>query len=57
MSYATSAADRNEEAILNYEISDDALERAAGVEWERADHPTKPFAIICIPFIDREHKA
>jgi hypothetical protein len=44
----TSGANRGDENAFAYEISDEALE-AAGLQC-RANPPTQPFAIICIPF-------
>jgi hypothetical protein len=38
-----------EEAILNFEISDDVLEKAAGLRREKQAAYTMPSAIICIP--------
>lgn len=42
--------DQSEEDILNYDVSDDALEAAGGSEKEKAAAYTLPAAIICIPF-------
>lgn len=42
--------DRTEEEILNYDVSDDALEAAAGRGGAQGIADTHPFAIICIPF-------
>lgn len=39
-----------EEAILNFEISDDVLEKAAGLQREKKAALTQPSAIICLPF-------
>jgi hypothetical protein len=50
MSHNIIGFDRTEEEILNFEVSDEALETAAGTEKEKAVPPTAPFAIICIPF-------
>jgi len=41
-------SERSEEDILSFEVSDEALE-AAGLQC-KANPPTQPFAIICIPF-------
>jgi hypothetical protein len=45
--------DQREEEILNFQISDEALEAAAGAGKEQANPSTHPFAIICIPFAPR----
>ena len=50
MSHTTIGLDQTEEEILNYEVSDDALETAAGPGKEKAVPYTAPFALICIPF-------
>jgi hypothetical protein len=50
MSHTTIGLDQTEEEILNYEVSDDALETAAGTGKEKAVPYTAPFALICIPF-------
>jgi hypothetical protein len=50
MSHTTIGLDQTEEDILNYEVSDDALEMAAGTGKEKAGPYTAPFALICIPF-------
>jgi hypothetical protein len=50
MSHTTIGLDQSEEEILNYEVSDDALETAAGTGKEQAVPYTAPFALICIPF-------
>ena len=42
--------DRIEQEILNYDVSDDALEAAAGNGSAQGIADTHPFAIICIPF-------
>jgi hypothetical protein len=47
MSHSTVGLDRTEEAILNFEVSDDALETAAGAKAKVAY--TVPSSIICIP--------
>ena len=41
---------RAEEEILNFDVSDDALEAAAGHGCAQGIADTHPFAIICIPF-------
>ncbi len=38
-----------EQTILNFEVSDDVLERAAGMWREKKAAYTMPSAIICIP--------
>jgi hypothetical protein len=50
MSHTTIDLDQTEEEILNYEVSDDALETAAGTGKEKAVAQTIPVALICIPF-------
>jgi hypothetical protein len=50
MSHTIIGFDQTEEEILNFEVSDEALETAAGTGKEKAVPPTAPFAIICIPF-------
>ena len=50
MSHTTRGLDQTEEEILNYEVSDDALETAGGAGKEKAVPYTSPFALICIPF-------
>ena len=50
MSHTSIGLDQTEEDILNYEVSDDALETAGGTGKEKAVPPTAPFALICIPF-------
>ena len=42
--------DQTEDDLLNFEVSDDALETAGGMGKEKAVPPTAPFALICIPF-------
>jgi len=51
MSPTTIGLEQTEEEILNYQVSDDALETAAGLGKDTAGNPTAPFAIICIPFV------
>ncbi|HSP50371.1 MAG TPA: hypothetical protein VLN61_09345 [Pseudolabrys sp.] len=50
MRHTTIGFDQTEEEILNYDVSDDALETAGGMGKEKAVPPTAPFALICIPF-------
>ena len=52
MRQATIALDQTEEDLLNFDVSDEALETAAGIRKEIAANPTVPSAIICIPFAD-----
>lgn len=52
MSHATIGREQTEEEILNYEVSDEALETAAETGQQKAAIPTAPFAIICIPFAE-----
>jgi hypothetical protein len=40
--------DQSEEDILKYEVSDEAIERAADAK-AIAANPTVPSAIICVP--------
>jgi hypothetical protein len=40
-----------DDAILNFEVTDDALERAGGTDKAIAANPTVPSAIICVPFM------
>jgi hypothetical protein len=42
--------DLTDDTILDFEIADEALERAAGTGRENVANPTVPSAIICIPF-------
>ena len=42
--------DQTEDDILNFEVSDDALETAGGAGKEKVVPYTAPFALICIPF-------
>jgi len=41
---------RLDDAVLNFDVSDDALERAGGTGLANAANPTMPSALICIPF-------
>ena len=50
MTYITNEVDQAELEILNFEISDDALEAMAETGNAVAAIPTAPGAIICIPF-------
>ena len=50
MNHTIIGLDQSEEEILNIEVTDDALETAAGTGKEKAVPPTAPFALICIPF-------
>ena len=43
------AEDQTDDAILSFDVSDEALE-GAGLGEETAANPTVPSAIICIPF-------
>jgi hypothetical protein len=52
MSHTTIALEQAEEAILNFEVSDEELEMAAGSGKQKMANPTAPFAIICIPFAE-----
>jgi hypothetical protein len=52
MSHTTIALDQVEETILNFDVSDEELEIAAGPGKQKMANPTAPFAIICIPFAD-----
>jgi hypothetical protein len=52
MRQTTIALDQTEEEILNFDVSDEALETAAGLRKDNVANPTAPFAIICIPFAD-----
>lgn len=47
---------RLDDAILNFDVSDDALERAAGAGLANAANPTLPSALICIPFVSVKEK-
>jgi hypothetical protein len=51
MSHTIIGLDQAEEHILNCDVSDDALETAAGTRNEKAAAYTAPFALICIPFV------
>ena len=51
MSHTIIGLEQAEEAILNCDVSDDALETAAGTRNEKAAAYTAPFALICIPFV------
>ncbi len=42
--------DHSDDTILNVEISDDEMERAAGSGRENIANPTVPSALICVPF-------
>ena len=50
MSQSTIGLDRSEEEILLHEVSDEALENAAGTGKQNAAAQTLPYALICIPF-------
>jgi hypothetical protein len=50
MSHTTIGRDQTEEAILNYEVSDDALETAGAAGKKITGNPTSPLALICLPF-------
>jgi hypothetical protein len=50
MSHTTIGLDQTEEAILNFEISDDVLETAGGKRKEIEAALTLPASLICIPF-------
>jgi hypothetical protein len=50
MIYTTIRLGQTEEQILNYEVSDDALETAGRTGKEKAVY-TVPSAIICLPFV------
>jgi hypothetical protein len=50
MSPTTIELDQTEEQILNYEVSDDALETVGRTRTEKAVY-TVPSAIICLPFV------
>jgi hypothetical protein len=50
MSYTTIGLGQAEEQILNYEVSDEALETAGRMGKEKAVY-TVPSAIICLPFV------
>jgi hypothetical protein len=39
-----------DQAILTFDVSDDALERAGGSGKNEAANPTLPSALVCIPF-------
>ena len=52
MRQTTVALDQAEEEILNFDVSDEALETAAGTRKENVANPTIPSTIICIPFAD-----
>jgi hypothetical protein len=52
MRQTTSALDQSEEEILNFDVSDEALETAGGARKENVANPTIPSAIICLPFAD-----
>jgi len=41
---------QSERDIFTDDISDEALERAAGNGRTEMDNPTAPFALICVPF-------
>jgi hypothetical protein len=56
MSQITTGLDRTEEAILNFEVSDDVLETAGGTRNERAALYTVPSAIICLPLAPARSK-
>jgi hypothetical protein len=43
-------SDFSEDAILNHEVADDALERVALTGAAITNNPTSPYAIICVPF-------
>jgi hypothetical protein len=43
-------SDRSEDAILNCDAPDDALERLALTGAAITNNPTAPYAIICVPF-------
>lgn len=40
-----------DDAVLNVDVSDDALERAGLTGLANAANPTVPSALICIPFV------
>jgi len=52
MSHTSIALEQAEEAILNFEVSDEELEMAAGSGKQKLANPTVPSAIICLPFAD-----
>jgi hypothetical protein len=45
-----------EETILNFEVSDDVLEKAAGLQREKKAAYTMPSSIICIPLAPARSK-
>jgi hypothetical protein len=51
MSHITIGDEQTDEAILNYDVSDTALETAAGTGKQNAGAITLPSALICIPFV------
>jgi hypothetical protein len=53
MSHITTGDDRADQAILDCDIPDAALERAGGVEQKMAG-TTLPNALLCIPFVAQE---
>ena len=56
MSHITTADDRADQAILDCDIPDAALERAGGVEQKMAG-TTLPNALLCIPFVAQDDAA
>ncbi len=50
MSQSSIGHEQSEEEILHVDVSDEELERAAGIGKQNAAPPTAPYAIICIPF-------
>jgi hypothetical protein len=50
MSHTITGLDQTEEEILNYEVSDAALETAGATGEKITGMPTTPAALICIPF-------
>jgi len=51
MSHITIGRDQTEDEILNYDVSDAALETAAGGGKPQAGAITLPSSLICIPFV------
>ena len=51
MSHITIGQDQTEDDILNYDVSDTALETAAGTGKPQAGAVTLPSALICFPFM------
>ncbi len=53
MSHTPIGIDQTEEQILNFEVSDDALETAGATGSRQAGAYTVPFALICVPFVQQ----